>query len=270
MNALVMKIQEHFIHDKIAIPQTVPRITRTRLLRRLTENLYSANATVLNGRAGSGKTLLAVDFSRNLNRATAWYKVDATDNELSVFCDYLTTAVRRQRPAMNASSLIELAATVGDGNAELLADAFVFQLGETKGEPLLLVIEDLHQVYDAGWVVPFFQRLLPLLPSDVHVLITCRSLPPTPLWRMRSKQMLRVMDEAELAFTVEEAIELFQTYGLGEDHARAAWNETNGRAATISEFAATPGRAGRAVADNLLSFRVARFRSTPPSPDFQT
>jgi LuxR family maltose regulon positive regulatory protein len=270
MNALFMKIQEHFIHDKIAIPLAVPGISRARLLQRLTANLYSANATVLNGRAGSGKTMLAVDFSRNLNRAAAWYKVEAADNDLRVFCEYLTTAVLRQRPTINAMTLVNLADTVGGDNAELLADAFVFQLGEAKGEPLLIVIEDLHQVYDANWVVPFFQRLLPLLPSDVHVLITCRSLPPTPLWRMRSKQMLRVLDEAELAFTVEEAIALFQTYGLGEEHARAAWNETSGRAASIAEFAATPGRAGRAVADNLLSFRVARFRSTPATPDFQT
>src|ERR1043165_6658698 len=269
-NVSVMKIQEHFIHDKIAIPAAPPRVSRTRLLRRLTEHLYSANATVINGRAGSGKTTLAVDFSRNISRAAAWYKVEAADNDLRVFSEYLATAVRRQRPAINVTSLIDLAAMVSGDTTELLADAFVFQLGEAKGEPILIVIEDLHQVYDADWVVPFFRRLLPLVPSDVHVLITCRSLPPTPLWRMRSKQMLRVLDEAELAFTVEEAIALFQTYGLGEDHARAAWNETNGRAATIAEFAATPGRPGRAVADNLLSFGVARFRSTPPAPDFQT
>jgi len=189
---------------------------------------------------------------------------------LRSFCEYLTAAIRRQRPSINANSLIELAATVGGDNVELLADALVFQISEAKGEPLLIVIEDLHQVYDADWLVPLFRRFLPLLPSDVHVLITCRSLPPTPLWRMRSKQMLRVLDEAELAFTVDDAIDLFRTYGLGEDHARAAWNETNGRAATIAEFAATPGRAGRALADNLLSFKSPRLRPLPSTPDFST
>jgi len=270
MNALLMKSQEHFIYEKIAVPQATPRVSRPRLLRRLMENLYSANATILHGRAGSGKTILAVDFGRNVGRPVAWYKVDATDNELRLFCEYLSAAVRRQRPAFNAAALVDLAATVNKHNAELLADAFVFQLAETKGEPLLIVIEDLHQIYDAEWVVAFFQRLLPLLPSDVHALITCRSLPPTPLWRMRSKQMLSVLDEEELAFTVEEAIDLFATYGLSEEHARAAWDSTKGRAATIAEFAATPGRPGRAVADNLLSFKVSRFRSVPPTPDFQT
>jgi LuxR family maltose regulon positive regulatory protein len=265
-----MKSQEHFIHDKIAVPSATPRVSRPRLLRRLTENLYSANATILNGRAGSGKTMLAVDFSRNMGRTVAWYKVDATDNELSLFCEYLTAAVRRQRPGLNATSLNQLAESLQGGNPELLADAFVFQLGETKGEPLLIVIEDLHQVHDAEWVVAFFRRLLPLLPADVHALITCRSLPPTPLWRMRSKQMLGVLHEEELAFTVDEAIELFRTYGLGEEHARAAWDQTNGRAALIAEFAATPGRPGRAVADNILSFRVPALRSVPSTPDFQS
>jgi len=261
-----MKFDEHFINDKISMPGVAPRLSRTRLLRRLTENLYSTNATILNGRAGSGKTMLAVDFCRNVGRAIAWYKVDAADNELRVFCAYLVAAIRGQRPFVNAAALTSLAAAVKGENVELLADALVYQLTEARGEPLLIVIDDLHQVYDTDWVVPFFRRLLPLLPSDVHVLITCRSLPPTPLWRMRSKQMLRLIDEAELAFTIEEATALFTTYGLGEDHACAAWSETSGRAAVISEFAATPGRAGRALADNLLSFKSARF--VAPVSDF--
>ena len=43
----------------------------------------------------------------------------------------------------------------------MLAEELVFQLAEQKSEPLLIVIEDLHLVYDAEWVVPFFSRLLP-------------------------------------------------------------------------------------------------------------
>jgi hypothetical protein len=133
----------------------------------------------------------------------------------------------------------------------------------------LIVIEDLHLVYDADWVVPFFRRLLPLLPADVHVLITCRSLPPTPLWRLRSKQMLGVVDETELAFTVQEAIALFETYGLAEEHARIAWIQTKGRAGMIAEFAATPGRAGRAVADTILTVKRSGFGSLRPITDLQ-
>jgi LuxR family maltose regulon positive regulatory protein len=264
------KPEEHFIHKKIAIPAARPRTSRLRLLKLLAENVISANATVVNGRAGTGKTALAADFARHAGRAVAWYKVDAADNDLRLFCEYLAASVRMQRPSINPGRLLELTETIESDRAELLAEAFVFQLSEARSEPLLIVIEDLHLVYDADWVVPFFRRFLPLLPADVHVLITCRSLPPNPLWRLRSKQMLRVVEETELAFTVDEAIALFETYGLSEEHARVAWNQTNGRAATIAEFAATPGRAGRAVADNLLSFKHARVSSLSRTPDFQT
>ena len=254
----LMKIEEHFIHEKIAIPTACPRTSRWRLLTLLADHVASANATIVNGRAGTGKTALAADFARHAGRAVAWYKVDAADNNLSVFCEYLAAAIALQRPFLSAERLLKIAGTVDDDRAELLAEELVFQLAEQKSEPLLIVIEDLHLVYDAEWVVPFFSRSLPLLPPDVHVLITCRSLPPAPLWRLRSKQMLRVVDESELAFTLDETIALFASYGLGEEHARVAWRETSNRAGCISEFAATPGRAGRAIVDSFLALNASR------------
>lgn len=265
-----MKTETHFIHDKIAVPSVGLRTSRHRLIRLLNENMASANATIINGRAGTGKTALASDFARNSGRAVAWYKVDAADNDLRMFCEYLMTAVRMQRPTIEPVRLLELTETGEHDRAELLAESLVFQLDETKGDPLLMVIEDLHLVYDADWVVPFFRRLLPLLPPDVHILITCRSLPPAPLWRLRSKQMLCVLDESELAFSQDEAIALFKTYGLSEEHARVGWVQTKGKAAAISDFASTPGRAGRAVADKLLSLRATGFPSLTQTPDFQT
>jgi len=261
-----MRIEGHFIHEKIAIPPVSARTSRPRLMALLRENVWSTNATVVLGRAGTGKTTLAADFARQSGRAVAWYKVDASDSDLRLFCQYLITAIRQQRPAIRAAQLIDLCSVLDCEHAELLAEALVFQLTEKKGEPLLIVIEDLHLVYDSEWVVRFFRRLLPLLPLEVHMLITCRSLPPAPLWRLRSKQMLRVVDEGELAFTLEEAVDLFASYGLSKEQARIAWAQTTGKAVMISDFACTPGRAGRTVADHLLLVRSAPLSS---SPDFQ-
>ena len=272
MSALLMKKDEaHLIHEKIAVPNAFPRVSRLRLLKLLAENVVCCNATIINGRAGTGKTTLAADFARHAGRAVSWYKVDAADSDLRQFCEYLSTTLQRQRPSIDTERLLQMTETAESDRAELLAEAFVFQLSEGKSDPLLIVIEDLHLVYDAEWVVPFFRRLLPLLPADVHLLITCRSLPPAPLWRLRSKQMLRVVEETELAFNLDEAVGLFETYGLGEEPARIAWHRTNGRAATIAEFAATPGCAGRAIADSLLSLKRSTFTSlTGQAPDFQT
>src|SRR5918992_583452 len=249
----MLKDDNLLIHDKITVPTQKPRTSRPRLLDLLTDNLTNYSATIVNGRAGTGKTTLSAEFARRATRPVCWYKVDAADAELGDFCQYLISTLRLQRPTLDGDRLMEITESVESDRAEVLAEAFVFQLAEPRDEPLLVIIEDLHLIYDADWVVPFFHRLLPLLPADVHLIITCRSLPPAPLWRLRSKQMLRVIEESELAFTLEETSRLFETYGLSEEHAQIALQETNGRAAAIANFAATPGRAGRAVADSFMA-----------------
>ena len=262
--------QRQLIHEKTVVPDGLPPVSRLRLLRLLEENLEKYNATIINGRAGSGKTMLAADFARRVRRPVSWYKVDAADGDLRVFYEYLLASVRLRRPSID-ERLLELTEAVKNDNAAMLAEALVFQLSEAQDEPLLIVIEDLHLVYDADWVVPFFRRLLPLLPADLHLLITCRSMPPAPLWRLRSKQMLRVLDETEMAFTFDEAVDLFKTYGLGEEHARVGLRLTNGRAATIANFANTPGCAEQGLADSFLEIKRARFGSLAhQAPDFQT
>ena len=264
------KDEGHLIHEKIAVSPQLPRVSRQRLLQLLKDNLAAYNATIVSGRAGTGKTTLAADFATRAGRPVAWYKVDAADGDLRLFCQYLAKTVRRHR-SLDEDRLLQLTQSVESDRAELIAEALVFQLSEGKFEPLLILIEDLHLVYDADWVVPFFRRLMSLLPTDVHLLVTCRSLPPAPLWRLRSKQMLRVIDEAELALTLDEAILLFESYGLSEEHARVAWVQTNGRAAAIADFAATPGRAGRAVADSYLAIKQTGLKCLAgQTPNFQT
>src|SRR2546426_5024658 len=221
------------ILEKIKIPTQRPYISRPRLLALLKESLSSCTSTIVNGRAGSGKTFLAADFARHCSRAVAWYKVDAPEGDLQVFFEYLIASIQRQRPDFGQSSLLRLLDTTDSNGTALLAEAFIFELLQGENKPLLIVIEDLHLICDSPWVVSFFRRLLPLLPSDVHMLITSRTLPPAPLWRMRSKQTLAVIDEACLAFTPGEAVELFETYGLSSEHARHAFELTHGRAAAL-------------------------------------
>jgi LuxR family maltose regulon positive regulatory protein len=157
---------------------------------------------------------------------------------------------------------MQLVSTATLDDIPLLAEAFVYELLEQKGEPLLIVIDDLHLVYDAEWVVPFFRRLLPLLPVEAHMLITGRSLPPAPLWRMRSKQMLCVIEEPMLAFTEEEAKRLLDCYGLPEREVKAALEETHGRAAVLDAMARLKSASDR-VAESIAAIKRQRRKLSP-------
>lgn len=225
------------IDEKIAVPQGATQFTRTRLLLLLESSLQSCNATIISGRAGTGKSSLALDFAQQCGRAVSWYKVDASEGELESFFRYLVASIRRELPNFGAEISMPLLTTADADQISKLAEALVYELAESEDVPLLIVIEDLHLVSDSEWLVPFFRRLLPLLPSNVHMLITSRAMPPAPLWRMRSKQTLSVIAEEYLAFTRQEAIELFERYALSSDHAGIALDWTHGRAAQLARFA---------------------------------
>ncbi len=230
----------HFIPQKLTIPTQSTHVTRERLLGSLEESLECCSATIVSGRAGSGKTMLTAEFARLCGRRVAWYKVDAYDSELQIFLQYLCASVSAHRPGFGQKTLARLGEPVRLEDVPLLVEYFIYELLE-ETEPLLIVIDDLHLVYDAEWIVPFFRRLLSLLPPEVHILLVGRSLPPAPLWRLRSKQTLRVIDEPSLAFTREEARKLFTLYGLEPERAEEARQRTRGRAANLHELASATG-----------------------------
>lgn len=223
--------------DKITPPAAMPRLPRARLLNILHASLRSCVSTIINGRAGTGKTLLAADFARCCGRRFAWYKIDGSEADLGIFLQYFVAAVRAERPGFGFGILDHVGEAVATTDVPSLADAVVYELLESGDEPLLIVLEDLHLIYDAAWVVPFFGRLLPLLPAEAHLLIIGRSLPPAPLWRMRSKQALCVIEEPVINFTASEARRLFESYGLSEEEASAAWSQTRGRAEPLDMIA---------------------------------
>lgn len=241
------------ILDKITTPAEAPRISRPRLLSTLHGSLNSCTSTIVNGRAGTGKTLLASDFARRCGRAVAWYKIDASDTELGIFFAYLLAAVAHNRPGFGEQTLAPMVEGATLEDIPMLAEAFVYELFENAGEPLLIVLDDLHLVYDAEWVVPFFRRLLPLLPAEAHMLITGRSLPPAPLWRMRSKQTLCVVEETVMNFSLKEAEKLFASYGLAPERAEHALRQARGRASSLDATARLLSETENAESNNQLT-----------------
>jgi LuxR family maltose regulon positive regulatory protein len=225
------------ISNKISVPVELPSLSRPRLLAKLNNSLSSCNLTVVNGRAGTGKTMLAADFAHYYGRKVAWYKVDASDINPQIFFQYLVSSVKRLWPDFFKD--LGKDRLTGTANIDLsrMAESFVYELAERPGDSLLIVIDDLHLIYDSEWVVPFFNRLAPLLPPEVHLMIISRILPPAPLWRLRSKQRLTIIDELELNFTEEEAVNLFARYRLPEWSAHEALKKSRGRASMLESLA---------------------------------
>lgn len=225
------------IADKITMPEPQPPFSRARLLTLLRQSLECCTATIVCGRAGTGKTALALDFARQCNRPVTWYKVDAPENDPKSFFQYLIASIQKERPNFGVKTLPPALRTTNGKQIDTLAEAFIYELIEGDKKPLLIVVEDLHLVSDSEWLMPFLRRVLPLLPVNVHVLMTSRVMPSAALWRMRSKQTLAVIEEESLVFTKQEAVDLFESYALSREHATIALDHTKGRAAALARFA---------------------------------
>lgn len=235
------------IFDKISAPVELPALSRPRLIRRLNNSLSSCNLTIVNGRAGTGKTMLATDFAHCCGRNIAWYKVDASDINPQIFFQYLIASVKRLWPDFFREWEQDRLSGIARADLSRMAESFVYELAERPDDSLLIIIDNLHLVYDSDWVVPFFSRLAPLLPMEVHLMIIGRILPPAPLWRLRSKQRLTIIDEPDLNFTEEEAVNLFASYSLPEWSAREALKKSRGRASMLEALAGSINIDGRSL-----------------------
>lgn len=226
------------ITEKISLPKERPPLARPRLIDLLKRSTEMYSTTIISGRTGTGKTLLASEFARHCGRRVTWYSVDAADKDPYFFLAYLRESLRQIRPDLRFPNLESLQQDYQTAELEQIAEEIIYELQETAvEESLLIVIDDLHLIYDEPWVLPFFRRFIPLLPANIHLLILARSVIPVPLWRMRSKQNLLTIDEGWLAFTQEEACRLFAARGLSERQAVDALRLSHGRASIINELA---------------------------------
>lgn len=225
--------------DKICLPEAAAEVERERLVTHLEKSLSQFSSTLVTGRIGTGKTALAVSFAKQKDYDVAWYKTETTDSDWRVFLGYLRESLRGCQTDSKLSRFYEERINQSDkienlSITESLAE--LFGAIETK-KTLLVVLDDLHSVYDTDWFVEFFNALLSLPAANVRLLLLARTAPPFPLWRLRSKHVLDVLDEKLLSFTVPETIELFQSYGLSENAARFAHKRAYGRVAKLKEIA---------------------------------
>jgi LuxR family maltose regulon positive regulatory protein len=226
------------VTDKIVAPCASGNIKRPRLLEYLENSLKQTSATLVCGRAGTGKTTLAVDFAESCNRTLAWYTVETADNDWTVFLNYLIASFDKHRAICQKKDLKEFVGGMDETNVALVTESIAAWLAVAASEkPLLIVLDDVHLVFDAVWFEEFFRSLVMSLTPDIELLLLSRSQPSLPLWRLRSKQMLSVIEEDLLNFTEAEAIELFALSGLSANLAKAAHDQFFGRAAKLCQIA---------------------------------
>jgi len=215
----------HLFADKMRVPRFDHYISRSRLIELLEKSSKQFGATLIAGRAATGKSALAAEFAAGYERV-AWYQIDAAETDWLLFARYFAAIFDEDFDEFK------------DASREIIVfvEKLLAKVAQRSNDPILIVLDDIHNVFDAEWFNEFFVSLLYSLTPEMNLLMLSRTKPPQPLWRARSKQVLNVVEEKLLAFNLEETTQLFKKCGLPKKHSENAHKKTFGRISRLKEF----------------------------------
>lgn len=224
------------ISEKITVPKADYNFYRSRLIELLSKQMEQFGSSFILGRAGTGKSTLAIEFTKNYERV-AFFRVESTDSDWETFSQYFIAGFQNSIPELTIDSFD----LPSKQNSETKVLNFLEKLfnklesSTLKGD-LLIVLDDLHNVFDAEWFETFFKGLLSYQLPNVHIMLLSRSKPPFPLWRLRSKQQLGFLEESLLLFTVGELEELLKTEKFSLKKIKQIHKDSYGRISKILEL----------------------------------
>ncbi len=185
-------------------------VARSRLIEHLDKGL-NRNLTLISAPAGYGKTTLAAVWLQNIERPAAWLSLDENDNDLILFFSYLVAALRTLNPLTFREAELLLEATQ-QPPTDYLVSTFINAV-DGLPDPFILVLDDYHTIKNTA-IEDFVDRLITYIPSQMHMVICCRSDPRLPLALLRARRQLNEIRVSELCFTLDETqLLLEQTSG---------------------------------------------------------
>ncbi len=198
------------LQSKISIPKAAHTLSRERLNARL-KNIVNQKLALVVAGAGYGKTVLVADTLSRLKAKVAWYSLDESDADLSIFWRYLTAGFRRyfQTFGQRLRPKLSLPLQSADRRRQL-AFQFIAEIESHLTEEMVLVLDDFHLIQRQVLICEAVELLLSHLPSKLHVILISRSDVRLKLSRYRAELNLIEFSEKDLKFTSEEVERLFK------------------------------------------------------------
>ncbi|MCC7020859.1 MAG: hypothetical protein IT332_13945 [Ardenticatenales bacterium] len=211
---------DRFLSTKLYLPR--PRhglVARPRLAARLDETPPGGIA-VLSAPAGSGKTVLAIQWLNEVRAwtepsAVAWIALDGADNDAARFWAGVVAALHAAVPSLapGAEALVRSRDRV---EQDALLTALINGLAAHPAA-IVLALDHLNAIDDPA-LLDSLGYLLENLPENVRAVLTTRVEPPLPTTRWLVEGRLCALTEADLRFNEEEALVLLaEVAGLAVD-----------------------------------------------------
>jgi len=227
--------------SKLMPPEYAPTLLHRERLLRAVLSKKQTRVILINAPAGYGKTVLALQLSRQINKPLAWLHLDRNDNDPARFLQGLIESIRLQWPGIGKKALqLTARGEVVGKQSHFIASLVVNDLIRFDANPLL-VLDDYHEL-EEPLIHTLVQEILEHFPSGAFIIITSRVTVPLSLSRLYLTGEACQLGPAELCFNRDEIAQfLLKRYGPHpENTARELESYTGGWPAALELAWALP------------------------------
>jgi ATP/maltotriose-dependent transcriptional regulator MalT len=180
------------------------RISRPRLLQELSRGLRG-KVTLVCADAGYGKSTLVSEFAESAGLQSQWYHLSPADRDVIRLSEALLGCLLQLAsvPPENSSILTRTQRTEHP-DYPILSEVLLRQAALVGPEPALIILDDYQNIAGASEVDDLLAALIDGSPPPIRFVILSRTIPRFPLARLKARQEVFVLGQAELAFTREE------------------------------------------------------------------
>lgn len=203
---------------KLNIPQLRHNlVSRVHIAQRLNtllaqEHGFARQLTLVSAPAGFGKTTLVAEWLRDVPQRVTWLTLDEHDNDPARFLAYLMAALKQVDAGIGQSAQALLAAPQPPAD-DIVLTSLINEIAQVA-RPFFLVLDDYHKVHNRT-IHEQLGYILEHQPRTLHVVIITREDPLLPISRLRARNQLLELRQADLRFTTAEVAEFFhRTAGL--------------------------------------------------------
>ncbi len=171
--------------------------------------------TVIAG-AGYGKSTLVAQAIDYLKIPAAWYRLEKSDGDFTIFLKYLITGIQNNYPKAGNETLRRIEeAPVLENEREPVIYMLLSELEKSITENLIIVLDDYHHISDVIEIKGILELFLENLSPFIHLVFVSRAAPDLPLSLFRSRREVLDIGEKDLAFSTFETDQFFKKlFGL--------------------------------------------------------
>jgi LuxR family maltose regulon positive regulatory protein len=190
---------------KAAVPKLPDPWLRRDRLNEICAQLGPREVLLVAAFAGAGKTMLLADwYTNDCTTTRAWLTLDARDNAPGRLSALLARCLGVEDALDGLDSR---------KSSETLVLDRIFEALETRGEPTVLVLDDVHELTSRN-AIRTLSHLVMRQPSTLAIVLATRADPPIPLGRLHLDGRMRQLRTRDLATTADETVALFDLFGV--------------------------------------------------------